>query len=381
MERVAQAMSRVNDFMDDIQEQVKKLSGTPEEISALKAQQQELEQFIAGMPRGGSGGSFGTQQSPSELIVKALNASTMRDAFNKREIRSYGVQLDGLDVRAATIISAPALTPAQRREGFLQPIQRRLTIRDMLPVVPVTSGSLEYVQEASFTNGAAIQVAEGDIKGEGGATFELETAAVRTFAHWVPISRQVLSDTPPQFVQYIIDRLTYHINLLEEAQILNGDGTGSNFNGIVTQATAYSAPFVIASPTRLDMLRLAITQLQVANIDPTAIVLNPIDWGAIETSKATDNNYITVVTDLNGRQVAWRLPVVVTNAMTVDKFLVGDFQRGAVVLDRNEARAEISTEHSDYFVRNLAALLVEERIGLAVLHPSAYVYGDFGLVA
>jgi hypothetical protein len=41
----------------------------------------------------------------------------------------------------------------------------------------------------------------------------------------------------------------------------------------------------------------------------------------------------------------------------------------------------VSTEHADFFVRNLVAVLAKERIGMAVKQAKALTYGDFGLVA
>ncbi|WP_245465547.1 phage major capsid protein [Mesorhizobium sp. M6A.T.Ce.TU.016.01.1.1] len=75
------------------------------------------------------------------------------------------------------------------------------------------------------------------------------------------------------------------------------------------------------------------------------------------------------------------LPVVPTKAMAVDKFLVGSYQQAGTLYDRWAARVEVSTEHADFFVRNLVAILAEERIGLAVKQPTALTYGDFGNVA
>jgi HK97 family phage major capsid protein len=67
--------------------------------------------------------------------------------------------------------------------------------------------------------------------------------------------------------------------------------------------------------------------------------------------------------------------------MTIDKFLVGNFQAAATLYDRWAPRVEVSTEHADFFVRNLVAVLAEERIGTAVKQAKALTYGDFGLVA
>jgi HK97 family phage major capsid protein len=85
-----------------------------------------------------------------------------------------------------------------------------------------------------------------------------------------------------------------------------------------------------------------------------------------------------------GAQVESRLfglPVVATHAMTVDKFLVGNFRRAATLYDRWTRRVEVSTEHADFFTRNLVAVLAEERIALATKNASALTYVDFGNVA
>jgi hypothetical protein len=42
---------------------------------------------------------------------------------------------------------------------------------------------------------------------------------------------------------------------------------------------------------------------------------------------------------------------------------------------------EVSTEHADFFIRNLVAILAEQRLALAVKQAAALTYGDFGNVA
>lgn len=45
--------------------------------------------------------------------------------------------------------------------------------------------------------------------------------------------------------------------------------------------------------------------------------------------------------------------------------------------NRQSATVEISREHSDYFVRNLAAILVEQREALVCYRPTAFLSGGF----
>jgi HK97 family phage major capsid protein len=63
--------------------------------------------------------------------------------------------------------------------------------------------------------------------------------------------------------------------------------------------------------------------------------------------------------------------------MAESQFLVGAFAMAAMIWDRNNATVEISREHSDFFVRNMAAILVEERLALTVFRSDALVFGGF----
>ena len=71
------------------------------------------------------------------------------------------------------------------------------------------------------------------------------------------------------------------------------------------------------------------------------------------------------------------LPVILTPAMTADKFLVGSFQSSSRLYDRWAARVEVSTEDGDNFRANMVTVLAEERIALAVTNVLGFTKGDF----
>jgi HK97 family phage major capsid protein len=78
---------------------------------------------------------------------------------------------------------------------------------------------------------------------------------------------------------------------------------------------------------------------------------------------------------VGGVQQIWRVPVVSSNSMTEGQFLMGDFAAAARIRDRQTATVEVSLDHSDYRTRNLALVLIEERIGLEIPRPIGLVYG------
>jgi HK97 family phage major capsid protein len=182
----------------------------------------------------------------------------------------------------------------------------------------------------------------------------------------------------PQLQSYIDGRLMYGLKYVEDNQLLNGAGTGTDLNGIYTQATASTANLaVVATPTKLDVLRAAMLQATLANLPSSGIVLHPTDWFGIEVTKDTAGGYVIGNPQDNTDRRLWGLPVVETLAMTSGKFLVGAFQMGAQIFDRQEARVEISTEDGNNFVKNLVTILCEERLALAVYNTLAFVKGDF----
>jgi HK97 family phage major capsid protein len=106
-------------------------------------------------------------------------------------------------------------------------------------------------------------------------------------------------------------------------------------------------------------------------------VLHPSDWADIELTK-TDNGQYLFTNPQNGNEPRlWRLPVVDTQAMTLDNFLVGAFKLGAQIFDREDANVEISTEDQDNFIKNLVTIRAEERLALAVYRPESFVKGAF----
>lgn len=265
-----------------------------------------------------------------------------------------------------------------QRAAPVQLPQRRMTIRALLAQGNISTSSIEYDREKGFTNAAAM-VAEGALKPQSELQYTEESAHVRTIAHWMRTSVQILADAPA--LQSIIDnRLRYGLAYVEEAQLLNGDGVGQNLEGLVTAATAFAAPGGIVAGQMIDTIRLGMLQVALAEYPPNGIVLNPIDWAYIEMMKDADGRYLIGNPQSTLSPTLWNLPVVATQAMTVDKFLVGAFDLAAQIFDRQDATVEVSTEDGDNFVKNKVTIRAEERLALAIYRPEALIHGDLGRV-
>ena len=128
--------------------------------------------------------------------------------------------------------SAGDLIVADRIPGIVIPGQRRLTVRDLLTPGRTASNSVQYVKETGYANAAAtVSETSGPNKPQSDIKFDVLTSNVTTIAHWVLATRQILDDVP-MLQSYIDGRLRYGLALIEENQLLNGSGTGTDLAGI-----------------------------------------------------------------------------------------------------------------------------------------------------
>lgn len=357
-----------------------------------------------------------TLQTQYDAIDLKLNTSKLFGGDGGEQFKSAGeqfvsnnayVEAKGIDFRAKRPVVAAINDPFAGRKsvianwtlgngtsGVLMPqrlpgvngiAQQALRIRDLMQVRQMTTGnSFDWIKQSTRSNGASPQQ-ESSPKAESTYDWTSASDTVKTIAHYTNVTRQGLDDVP--WLRGAIDNeLMYGLLLKEEAEILSGDGTGEHLNGLITQATARATTWDVSGDTRLDRIRKAKLQARLAGLAtyaPDGIVLNPADLMYIETIKTEEgaaNKGVYVIGD-PGRGGAitfvWGLPVVESDSITAGTFLVGSFGAAAELIDRMQASVEIAFQHSDNFTKNLATLLCEERIGLAVRYPGAFITGSF----
>lgn len=343
------------------------------EQGGLKAQLQAAEQALATLQNGGSGNG-----RPQTLGEKVINNEALM-GFNPELRGSVAVKIGSIhNAVSGAPDSAGSLIQPTRVPGIVAPPQQRLFVRDLLNWGTTVSPNVEFVRETGFTNNAEV-VAENPTnpKPQSEIIFEMDSDKVATVAHWIKASKQVLSDVP-MLQAYIDGRLIYGLKLKEEAQLLKGSGVGLNISGIWTQASAYSNPgVVVQNETMLDRLRIAMLQAELAEYVADGIVLNPIDWTQIELTKTADNAYLFATPHGLAVPGLWGRPVVSSQSMTKNDFLTGAFALGAQGWDREDANISVSNQDGDNFTKNMVTILAEERVGLSVFRPEAFIKGNF----
>lgn len=344
------------------------------QFNTFKARIDEIEQKMSRRDGGGHGIE---RKSLGDMVVE--NDTVKQKLLSGNKKGSVHVEVDTKTILSAsgtwgaTASVSNSLVAADRQAAIPLPM-RQLTVRDLVAPGETVSNAIEYAVQVARTNNAAV-VAENTTKPYSNYTWDLRSFPVRTIAHLVKASRQILDDAPA--LRSIIDaEMRYGLEFAEEAELLYGDGTGQHILGIVPQATAYSAAFAVTGETGIDRIRMAMLQGVLALYPMTATVLNPTDWTKIEMLKDGMGRYI--IGDPQGTIAPrlWGLPVVSSLAMNAGAFLTGAFKYAAQIFDRMSIEVLISTENADDFEKNMISIRAEERLALVVKRPAAFITGS-----
>ncbi|MBB4857191.1 HK97 family phage major capsid protein [Novosphingobium chloroacetimidivorans] len=336
------------------------------ELGGLRGEITELSQKLAQQKRGGG---------DEEPQLKSLGHEIVHNDEFKTYMEGGAKGTIGFSVKAVTSASGSAgnLIVPERQSEIIGIPRMQLRVRDLLTPGRTNSNSVEFAKQTARTNNAA-PVAETALKPESDYTWALVNAPVRTIAHWTLISRQAMDDIP-QMESTLDGELRFGLDDAEDAQLLLGDGTGQNVNGLYTQATTYSAPIAIAGATRIDQLRLALLQVELADYAPDGMVLHSAAWAGIELTKDAAGGYIFANPQAIAGPVLWGRPVVSTKRIGSGNFLVGAFKLAAQIFDRMDTEVRISDQDRDNFVKNMLTVRAEKRLALAVRRPGALVRG------
>lgn len=351
------------------------------DMNTLSARLTEMEQKMARRP------GEGAPTEAKSIGVRVTDSDEYKAMATKGGAWRGTAQFEVKNITSASTTGASGTTGlvvADRQPGIVQVLpNRQLVVRNLLMPGNTTSGAIDYVRETVFTNNADMVAENPDnVYPQSELKFDLQSLPVRTVAHWMLASKQILSDAP-MLSSYIDGRLRYGLAYKEDDQLLNGDGTGENLKGLMIQASNYAAPagVNVANETMIDRLRLAMLQATLALFPATGHVLNPIDWASIELTKDGQQRYVFANPTGLASPSLWGLPVVESLAIAQNTFLTGAFRYAAQLFDREDATVIISTEDRDNLTKGMVTILAEERLGLAVYRPQALIKGTFAAPA
>jgi len=251
---------------------------------------------------------------------------------------------------------------------------RELSIAQLITTGTTNSDAVEYARISSTTNSSAPIAEATAISGVSGASPESSvvmqrlTAPVRELRHFLPVTSRAMSDAP-ELASLTDAFLRYGIQEELEDQIISGNGTGENMEGILSVGGTLDQAFDTDIVTSL---RRAITNVRVnGRARPSAILIHPADNEKLDLLTAGSAGFVFGGPVGAATQTFYGIPRVESVSVPEGTAIVADF-REAVLLSRSAVNVQMSNQHSDFFLRGLVAVLATARAAFFVRRPSAF---------
>lgn len=281
---------------------------------------------------------------------------------------------------------APVLS--QVDQNPVMPYQRPLTIAGLFAqgTIGASNNAIQYPVFGAL-EGAPTTVAEAGLKPQMHfADPTWVTDALKEVAGYFVVSDNMLEDMD-WLQSEITDFASYRLQLLEEEQLLSGDGTGNNLQGILSRDIQKLGQDANSDADRLFETRRLISNA--TGFNPDGLVINPADYEAIRLSRDTNGQYYGggYFTGAYGNggvlqdPPLWGLRTVVTSAIPAGTALVGAFAAGGKVLRKGGLRVETTNANGTDFVNDRVTVRLRERLTLQVEYPKAFVAVTLGAKA
>lgn len=324
---------------------------------------------------------------------KGYQSGASRGEGGFEEITRIASSMEGKSIHALTAgtVTHQSLGSAQHL-GITERQLRKTRVRDLFPKSTTKASVLWGIRETGWEN-AAKQVrqryaADGVSPATGAATdvygrkpkskIDMETVMypVATIAHTLDAHKNILDDEP-RLRSFLNQRMADGVKFAEDFDLLHAVGGAEEVTGLfnVPGVQQYSG---LAADKFSVQIRRAITKAQLAEYDPTGIVLSPEMWEQVEVEEDGYGGFrVAVNVAVGAVKQVWHLDVVSTTAMSDENFLLGSFGLGAQLHDREQVNVIMSTENADNIERNVVTFRAEERLALEVPRPESFVVGTW----
>lgn len=235
-----------------------------------------------------------------------------------------------------------------------------------------TSTAKEIIVEKP-TAGDFDVVAEGGKKPQISWEYEKKTVSIEKIAGFIKLTDEFVEDAA-YLVSVINGRLAHKLAIKEENELVSALLGTSGLQTLEYDTTDDKgmAEAVLKAQT-----------LITNNTDykADAVVLNPADYEALRLTKDSNGQYYGggFFTgeynngDIQNSPNLWGLRTLVSPAVAQGTVIVGDFKTAAAVLRKGGVRVDMTNSNEDDFIHNLVLTRMEERVGLAVYVPAAFV--------
>lgn len=329
----------------------------------------------------------------ADVFMESPEFKAAQESGDFREVQRIAAKMEGKSIHQLTAgtYTVSALGPTQLT-GITERALRKTRIRDLFPKSTTKASQLMGVIESGWVNNAkqvrqryaangtsAATGADSDVFGhKPKSKIQLRNVVypVATIAHTLDAHKNILDDEP-RLRTFLNTRMAEGVKYAEDYDLLHSVGGAEEITGLfnVTGVQNYTG---LAADKYSVQIRRAITKAQLAEYDPTGIVLSPEMWEHVEVEEDGYGGFrVAVNVAIGAVKQVWHLDVVSTTAMSDDNFLIGAFGLGAQLHDREAVNVTMSTENADNFERNVVTFRAEERLALEVPRPESFVVGTW----
>ena len=256
-----------------------------------------------------------------------------------------------------------------RLPGIVDAVTRPITLLDIMPLSQTGGDTVTYMEETTRTHAAA-EKAEGVAYAESTFVFTEKTSAVRKITDSLPVTDEQLADVP--FINsYINDRLTFGVRQRLDLQVLVGNGTPPNLDGI-KNVTGIQTQAKAADPISDAFFKL-MTKLRVTGrVVPTHNIIHPTNWESIRLLRTADGVYIWGNPSEAGADRLWGLPVIQSDNDSAGTGYVGSFQPQWISLvERAGVTVEVGYVGTQ-FTEGKRTIRAQMRAAFILFRPAAF---------
>jgi len=289
------------------------------------------------------------------------------------------------EIKAGDMTMANTYTGVVAQETVLPTIKfdptRSTHIRQLIPNGSTDSQTIRYPKESAYDDGGSA-IAQGSTLGQSDFDITATSVNVEKIGTYMRITEEMLADTP-QLSSYLSARVPGKILSIEDNEILNGDGSSPNLDGLFTDGTAFDTSSggafyqSIEGANEYDVLVAGMNQLNLLNYSADSIILNPTDLHKIILLKSTANEYLRQQIFSGLQPTIMGVPIIVNTAVTSGKFLIGNLAQATQLWIRENLAVEFSRDDSTNFRDGFVTVRVQERVALTNYLPNALVQGTF----
>lgn len=243
---------------------------------------------------------------------------------------------------------------------------------DLFPTIPMSStndnGIVRYYDwDQATTVRAADMVAEGAVFPESTAVWEKFTEELRKIGDTLPVTAEFFEDEQ-MFAAELQMFLRLNVDLKYNDQIINGDNTGQNLNGLITISPAFVPAASGISDASIYDLIVKVKEDIEASRDGKYMVnfalMNLVDVNLMKLKKDANENYILPPFVDRAGNVVDGITIVVDNSVTANTMFMGDsrfgrkYEKGGVEISRGTVANQFVEDMETLKIRKRALFLV-----------------------